>query len=202
MRRPPGNCSSSSSSAPWPQATTRRPPSATSTWPGVPCRTSTRARHTFTPCPASKVLQPGKGSKARMRRSSTSAGCCQSMAPSALSILLAYVAPSAGCFCASRAPCLARSSDRTTRRAPSAARRSCSVAVVSLGPMSAASVSNMSPVSSPASICMMVMPVCASPASTARWIGAAPRQRGNNEPWMFRQPRRGSASVQGGRIRP
>ena len=26
----------------------------------------------------------------------------------------------------------------------------------------------------------------------ARWIGAAPRQRGSSEAWMFRQPRRGS----------
>jgi hypothetical protein len=39
--------------------------------------------------------------------------------------------------------------------------------------------SSMSPVSRPASICMMVMPVSASPASMARWIGAAPRQRGS-----------------------
>ena len=38
------------------------------------------------------------------------------------------------------------------------------------------------PVSSPASICMMQTPVSASPASSARWIGAAPRQRGSNEP--------------------
>ncbi len=28
---------------------------------------------------------------------------------------------------------------------------------------------------------MMVTPVFASPASSARWIGAAPLQRGNNE---------------------
>ena len=34
----------------------------------------------------------------------------------------------------------------------------------------------------------MVMPVCASPASMARWIGAAPRQRGSSEAWMLRQP--------------
>ena len=30
----------------------------------------------------------------------------------------------------------------------------------------------------------------------ARWIGAAPRQRGSSEAWMFRQPRRGSSSTQ------
>jgi hypothetical protein len=37
------------------------------------------------------------------------------------------------------------------------------------------------PVSSPASICMMLIPVSRSPASRARWIGAAPRQRGSSE---------------------
>jgi hypothetical protein len=47
--------------------------------------------------------------------------------------------------------------------------------------MGSFSTSSMSPVSRPASICMMVTPVCASPASMARWMGAAPRQRGNND---------------------
>ena len=49
---------------------------------------------------------------------------------------------------------------------------------------------SMSPVSSPASICMMVTPVSVSPASMARWIGAAPRQRGSSEAWMLKQPKR------------
>ena len=44
--------------------------------------------------------------------------------------------------------------------------------------------------SSPASICIRVTPVSTSPASIARWIGAAPRQRGSSEAWMLRQPRR------------
>ena len=39
---------------------------------------------------------------------------------------------------------------------------------------------------------MMVMPVSSSPASIARWIGAAPRQRGSSDAWMLRQPWRGS----------
>ena len=50
---------------------------------------------------------------------------------------------------------------------------------------------NISPVSIPSSICMMVMPVSLSPARIARCIGAAPRQRGNREAWIFRQPWRG-----------
>ena len=37
------------------------------------------------------------------------------------------------------------------------------------------------PVSSPASICMMHTPVSPSPARIARWMGAAPRQRGSSE---------------------
>jgi hypothetical protein len=61
---------------------------------------------------------------------------------------------------------------------------------------------HIGPVSRPASICISVMPVSASPASMARWIGAAPRQRGSSEAWMFRQPSRGSASTQAGRISP
>ena len=42
----------------------------------------------------------------------------------------------------------------------------------------------MAPVSRPASICMMVMPVSASPARIG-WIGAAPRQRGSSEAWIL-----------------
>jgi hypothetical protein len=45
-------------------------------------------------------------------------------------------------------------------------------------------------------------PVSVSPASIARWIGAAPRQRGSREACTFQQPRRGIASTAGGRIRP
>jgi len=40
------------------------------------------------------------------------------------------------------------------------------------------------------------------PRLAARWIGAAPRQRGNSEAWMLRQPRRGMSSTACGRIRP
>jgi hypothetical protein len=68
--------------------------------------------------------------------------------------------------------------------------------------MSIASISSMSPVSRPASICMMVMPVRASPASMARWIGAAPRQRGSSDAWILIAPCGGTASTQAGRMRP
>ena len=59
------------------------------------------------------------------------------------------------------------------------AHRDTAFVLVSRGPIGVASRSSMAPVSSPSSICMMVMPVSASPASTAAWIGAAPRQRGS-----------------------
>jgi hypothetical protein len=45
------------------------------------------------------------------------------------------------------------------------------------------------PVSSPSSIRITMTPVSASPAMMARWIGAAPRQRGNSEACRLRQPR-------------
>ena len=47
--------------------------------------------------------------------------------------------------------------------------------------ISIARVSSIGPVSRPASICMIVMPVVRSPASMARAIGAAPRQRGSSD---------------------
>ena len=59
--------------------------------------------------------------------------------------------------------------------------------------MGIARASKTLPVSRPASICMTEMPVALSPASIARWIGAA-RQRGKSEAWMFRQPSRGRSS--------
>ena len=49
---------------------------------------------------------------------------------------------------------------------------------------------------------MMVTPVSSSPAMIARWIGAAPRQRGSSEAWALMQPIRGAASTAGGRIKP
>ncbi len=53
--------------------------------------------------------------------------------------------------------------------------------------------SRVGPVSSPATIRMIVTPVSISPARMARSIGAAPRQRGNSEAWTLKQPSRGAA---------
>ncbi len=62
--------------------------------------------------------------------------------------------------------------------------------------------SSTGPVSNPASICIRHTPVSVSPASIARWIGAAPRQRGSNEACTFQQPCVGAASTAFGKINP
>ena len=49
---------------------------------------------------------------------------------------------------------------------------------------------------------MMVTPVMASPANSARCIGAAPRHRGKSEAWMLKQPKWGMASASAGKINP
>jgi hypothetical protein len=80
-------------------------------------------------------------------------------------------------------------------------------AIVQPPPVSSAAIgvrasSSTGPVSRPASICIRSTPVSASPARIARWIGAAPRQRGSSEACTFQQPSRGNASTDFGRIRP
>jgi hypothetical protein len=49
---------------------------------------------------------------------------------------------------------------------------------------------------------MIVTPVAPSPASSARSIGAAPRQRGRSDAWTLMQPWRGHPSTSPGRISP
>ena len=60
----------------------------------------------------------------------------------------------------------------------------------------------IAPVSRPSSIRMMVTPDSASPAITARLIGAAPRQRGSSEACTLKQPSLGASSTALGRISP
>ena len=47
---------------------------------------------------------------------------------------------------------------------------------------------NIGPVSTPVSMRMIVTPLSRSPFSIAACTGAAPRQRGSNEPWMLMHP--------------
>ena len=64
------------------------------------------------------------------------------------------------------------------------------------------SISAIAPVSSPSSIFITVTPVSASPAMMARWIGAAPRQRGSSDACRLKQPSRGASRIGFGRINP
>ena len=59
-----------------------------------------------------------------------------------------------------------------------------------------------SPVSRPASICMMDTPVSASPFSTAHWTGALPRYLGSRETCRLMQPNFGMSSTDWGRMHP
>ena len=52
-----------------------------------------------------------------------------------------------------------------------------------------------SPVSSPSSIYITVIPVSRSPAAIAAWIGAAPRQRGKSDACKFKDATRGMSST-------
>ena len=70
------------------------------------------------------------------------------------------------------------------------------------GPIATRSDMPTGPVSRPASIFITMTPVSASPAMTARWIGAAPRQRGSSEAWPLRQPCLGASSAACGNSRP
>ena len=67
--------------------------------------------------------------------------------------------------------------------APICISRSCSSPAVMSGAIATRSAMATGPVSRPSSIFMTIMPVSWSPAMIARWIGAAPRQRGSSEAW-------------------
>ena len=58
------------------------------------------------------------------------------------------------------------------------------------------------PVSRPSSIRITMTPVSRSPAMMARWIGAAPRQRGNSEACRLKQPSGNASRIGFGRINP
>src|SRR5690349_7399942 len=126
-----------------------------------------------TAAPRHETVAPGAGDSARIFRSMARAGARQSMARSARSILVAYVTPTAGCGVARTLPITRSSNVSTARRAPTPASRASSVPAVSRSAMSTDSTASIGPVTRPASTCMIVMPVEASPASIARTIGAA-----------------------------
>ncbi len=84
--------------------------------------------------------------------------------------------------------------------APRRASSSCSSPAVIVGrDRHGLAVAQTGPVSSPSSMRMIVTAVSVSPAMMARWIGAAPRQRGRREACRLKQPRRGASSTARGK---
>ena len=86
--------------------------------------------------------------------------------------------------------------------APSVARSACNVPAVWSSLIVNSRVITTGPLSSPASITIMLTPVSLSPASIARCIGAAPRHLGRSDACTLMQPSRGIASTAAGRISP
>jgi len=90
----------------------------------------------------------------------------------------------------------------TSSSAPSRDSRSESVPAVSVSAMGVSTVAATGPVSRPASMRMMQIPVLLSPRMIDHWMGAAPRNFGSREPCTFQGPRRGTSSTAWGRILP
>jgi hypothetical protein len=172
---------------PSPAATYRRPAGASITVPGGafnPTGAATgsarqiRTRSTH----RGRVSATGHGLNARTCASISVAGRDQSMRASSLRSFAAYVTPSVGwgrgvmrcCVQASTASTIALAPSVASRRAarPRFARADFGLPSKQLGTGVEARVHQQ-----------IVMPVRASPASTERWIGAAPRHRGSSEAW-------------------
>ncbi|PAV66579.1 hypothetical protein WR25_05656 [Diploscapter pachys] len=172
----PARCTSVGRIAPSPHAIVSAASTVVPSPPGKE-KGRTSAASSFTRSPAISTHAPGAGFIARISRSTSTA---------------LLVMPSSGC---GTGGCPARSSSTSIiNRPPSAASASVSSPAVCRSIATRPS-SRTGPVSSPASICMIPTPVSASPARIARCTGAAPRQRGNNEPWTLRQPCFGASRI-------
>ena len=95
------------------------------------------------------------------------AGWRQSITPSSFRSSGAQVAADESCFSGAMLPAAKPSKLFTSRSAPISASRSPNSMAVSSGPMTVSAFSNISPVSSPASIRMVVTPVTLSPLAMA-----------------------------------
>ncbi len=80
------------------------------------------------------------------------------------------------------------------RAGPSDARRSWSSPAVRSGVMGRVDVPRMRPASMRSAMVMTEFPVVVSPASMARTMGAAPRQRGRREAWRLMTKRSAMSS--------
>ena len=206
IRRPPGRCSSRRASAPSPQATVIAPPPAARTSPG---RGGAGRQGPNRAAPAGDRLAAEGAARAgkRIEGAQPPLDRRRRLAPVDRRLGLVDLggvadAGSVGCGRGCSRPAAASARPRTASAPPRSASRAAAWRWCRRRRSAWPRVSRMAPVSRPASICIRVTPVSASPASIARWIGAAPRQRGRSEAWMLMQPSGGSASTQGGRIRP
>ena len=186
---------------PTPQATcnwspTRVPGASFALW------SRTSAANTLKRSPECSNQTPGQGVNARINLSIVKADWDQSMRPSDFSSLEAYVTPSSGCGIGVTLPKTKSSKVETIKSAPIADNRSCNWDALISASSSISRTDNISPVSNPTSICMIVTPDFLSPAWIARWKGAAPRQRGKSDAWILIQPNFGASKAAFGKIKP
>ena len=126
---------------------------------------------------------------------------CQSIF--AISLLsIGAIVKSSPCSSLGAFPCSIKSSVFTNSSPPIFVSLSQSSPVVSSSPISTSCFKIISPVSIPASIYIVVIPVVLSPFKTAHCIGAAPLYLGNNEPCTFMQPSFGMSNNSCGNIFP
>ena len=177
---------------PSPQATVS---SSSSSVPGSPAPSTTTERSTFRrsalPAIATSHQAPGKGDSARIWScTSRRAGL-----PVDARLGLVDLAGVGHAFARLRNERQRAGLELAPAPRPSIARRPASAGravrrrSVALS-IATRSASATGPVSSPASIFMIIMPVSRSPAMMARWIGAAPRQRGSSDAWPLKAPSR------------
>ena len=126
-----------------------------------------------------KLKAPGCGLKLWMWARTCSDGRSQSMAASAVLILVAYVIPTEDWGRGTRVSNVFR--DSTSSLLPSSPNLASRLPLVSAGEIDVDTRARTSPVSRPSSICIKQTPDSVSPASMDRAIGAAPRQRGKSD---------------------
>src|SRR5207247_1099348 len=182
MRALPAGWTSSIRTAPCPVVISKAS-SVCWTAPGAPRPSTTLAPNSLISRPSSSVHAPGLGSTARISRATRSAGSAQRMRAVSRVSLGAYVARACSWGCGSRPLVSDRANASTRACAPISDRCSDSSPPVTSGSMSCGIWRRIGPESSPASICMIVTPVCVRPFTLAHSTGAAPRSSGRSAGW-------------------
>ena len=172
-RTAPGRCSVASRSAPSPQAMVglRRAPCPARRFPLPALRRSDLMRSPLPRTSPGGIARTCALQHARRRRPIDALFLARQL------LRIGHAVLGCGSGCSVSIASSARSA--AARRAPQA--RGAVRNAVACGAIGTRALSSIGPVSRPSSICMMVTPVSPSPARIARWIGAAPRQRGSSE---------------------